>query len=95
VTPAARCSSERSPTTDDHPPRHRSVHQARPARHLIAAAAPRQHYVVERLNTYLMRWAGRKYKRLQTYKRFKAWWVGIRDRDPDLFAHWRWTRNYA
>jgi group II intron reverse transcriptase/maturase len=51
--------------------------------------------LLERINTYLMRWAGRKYKRLRTHKRFKAWWLGILDRDPELFAHWRWTRNYA
>jgi hypothetical protein len=51
--------------------------------------------LLERINTYLMRWAGRKYKRLRTYKRFKAWWLAILDRDPELFAHWRWARNYA
>ncbi len=51
--------------------------------------------LLERLNTYLKRWAGRKYKRLQTYKRVKAWWLGILDRDPDLFAHWRWARTFA
>jgi RNA-directed DNA polymerase len=51
--------------------------------------------LLERLNTYLRRWAGRKYKRLRTYKRVKAWWLGILDRDPDLFAHWRWARTFA
>jgi len=51
--------------------------------------------LLERINTYLMRWAGRKRKRLRTYKRFKAWWLGILDRDPDLFTHWRWTHHHA
>jgi len=51
--------------------------------------------LLQRINTYLMRWAGRKYKRLLSYKRFKAWWFGIIDRDPELFAHWRWVRTFA
>jgi len=51
--------------------------------------------LLQRINTYLMRWAGMKYKRLRSYKRFKAWWFGIIDRDPDLFAHWRRIRTFA
>ncbi len=51
--------------------------------------------LLQRINTYLMRWAGKKYKRLRSYKRFKAWWFGILDRDPALFAHWRWVRTFA
>ena len=51
--------------------------------------------LLQRINTYLMRWAGRKHKRLRSYKRFKAWWFGILDRDPELFAHWRWVRTFA
>lgn len=51
--------------------------------------------LLQRINTYLMRWAMRKFKRLRSYKRFKAWWFGIIDRDPDLFAHWRWVRTFA
>ena len=51
--------------------------------------------LLQRINTYLMRWAGRKYKRLRSYKRFKTWWFGIIDRDPELFAHWRWVRTFA
>lgn len=50
--------------------------------------------LLERINTYLMRW-GRKYKRLRSYKRRKAWWLGIIDRHPELFAHWRWADNHA
>ena len=51
--------------------------------------------LLQRINTYLMRWAGKKYKRLRSYKRFKAWWFGIIDREPELFAHWRWCRTFA
>ena len=32
--------------------------------------------LLERVNTYLMRWARKKYKRLRSWKRFKAWWRG-------------------
>jgi RNA-directed DNA polymerase len=42
--------------------------------------------LLSRINTRLMRWAGQKYKRLRSYKRFKRWWLGIIDRDPELFA---------
>lgn len=51
--------------------------------------------LLQRINTYLMRWAGRKYKRLRSYKRFQAWWFGIIDRDPNLFTHWRWVHTFA
>ena len=50
--------------------------------------------LLHRINTYLMRWARRKYKRLRAFKRCKAWWTGILDRDPGLFAHWRWVRGF-
>jgi Group II intron, maturase-specific domain len=46
--------------------------------------------LLQRINTYLMRWAGKKYKRLRGYRRFHRWWFGIVERDPELFAHWRW-----
>jgi RNA-directed DNA polymerase len=44
-----------------------------------------------RINTYLMRWARRKYKRLRSFKRFRTWWLGLVERAPRLFAHWKWT----
>jgi len=30
--------------------------------------------LLQRINTYLMRWARKKYKRLKGFKRLKAWW---------------------
>lgn len=50
--------------------------------------------LLERINTYLRRWAGKKYRRLRPFKRFKAWWAGLIDRQPRLFAQWRWVHSY-
>jgi hypothetical protein len=50
--------------------------------------------LLRRVSTYLRRWAQRKYKRLRTYKRFKAWWTGLLGRAPRLFAHWQVVRTY-
>jgi RNA-directed DNA polymerase len=47
-----------------------------------------------RVSFYLRRWAARKYRRLRTYKRFKRWGTGLLERQPGLFAHWRWVRVY-
>ena len=40
--------------------------------------------LLRRVNTYLTRWARRKYKRLRGYKRFRKWWTGLIDREPGL-----------
>jgi RNA-directed DNA polymerase len=50
--------------------------------------------LLKRVNVYLRRWAGRKYKRLRTHKRFSRWWNGLLSRQPGLFAHWRLARSY-
>jgi RNA-directed DNA polymerase len=50
--------------------------------------------LLQRVNTYLRRWAGKKYRRLRTFKRFKRWWTGLQEREPGLFAHWKWVRAY-
>jgi RNA-directed DNA polymerase len=49
---------------------------------------------LRRVDLYLRRWAGKKYRRLRTYTRFKRWWTGLLERAPGLFAHWRWIRAY-
>jgi len=33
---------------------------------------------------YLMRWAGKKYRRLRPYKWLKAWWSGLPYRAPNF-----------
>jgi group II intron reverse transcriptase/maturase len=50
--------------------------------------------LLRRVNAYLRRWAGRKYKRLRTQKRYGWWLAGLLSRQPDLFAHWRLERSY-
>jgi RNA-directed DNA polymerase len=50
--------------------------------------------LLRRVNSYLRRWAGRKYKRLRTQKRYGRWQAGLLARQPDLFTHWRMERSY-
>ncbi len=45
-----------------------------------------------RVSSYLKRWAAKKYRRLRTHKSFQQWWAGLIDRQPGLFAHWKWIR---
>jgi RNA-directed DNA polymerase len=47
--------------------------------------------LLRRVSIYLRRWAGKKYRRLRTFKRFTRWWTGLLKRAPGLFAHWRWV----
>jgi RNA-directed DNA polymerase len=49
--------------------------------------------LLKRVNAYLRRWAGRKYKRLRIHKRSHKWWTGLLAREPALFAHWRLVRT--
>ena len=44
-----------------------------------------------RVNHYLRRWAGKKYRRLRTYARFKQWKDEVLARVPGLFAQWQWV----
>jgi group II intron reverse transcriptase/maturase len=50
--------------------------------------------LLRRVNTYLTRWARKKYKRLRGYKRFREWWTGLIDREPGLFIQWNLTRAF-
>jgi RNA-directed DNA polymerase len=50
--------------------------------------------LLQRINTYLVRWARKKYKRLKGFKRLKAWWDRVVQRVPNLFAHWRWITEF-
>jgi RNA-directed DNA polymerase len=49
--------------------------------------------LLQRINTYLVRWAKRKYKRLRTFKKVRRWWEGLTARQPRLFAHWAWMSD--
>ena len=51
--------------------------------------------LLRRVNYYLRRWAGKKYRRLRGENRLVAWWEGLIKRQPALFAQWRWTRSYS
>lgn len=50
--------------------------------------------LLRRISTYLKRWAGKKYPRLRTHTRVQQWWTGLTNRQPSLFAHWKWVRAY-
>jgi RNA-directed DNA polymerase len=47
-----------------------------------------------RINTYLVRWARRKFKRLRSFKRAKLWWNRLQRREPNLFVHWAWMTDF-
>jgi RNA-directed DNA polymerase len=50
--------------------------------------------LLRRINTYLVRWARRKYKRLRTYKKARKWWDGLTARQPRMFAHRAWMTEF-
>ncbi len=50
--------------------------------------------LLRRINTYLVRWACKKYRRLAPYKRAKRWWDNLLGRCPALFAHWRFVGGF-
>ena len=47
--------------------------------------------LLQRINSYLMRWIRDKYKRLRSIKKAKACWRRAIGQYPRLFAHWAWT----
>ena len=50
--------------------------------------------LLKRINTYLVRWARKKYRRLHGFKKVKAWWDALCARYPRGFAHWQWIRGF-
>ncbi|CAI7980716.1 hypothetical protein FRAHR75_890027 [Frankia sp. Hr75.2] len=50
--------------------------------------------LLQRVNTYLVRWARRKFRRLRSFKKAKRWWKGLLCRQPRLFAHWAWIISF-
>jgi RNA-directed DNA polymerase len=51
--------------------------------------------LLRRINTYLMRWAQQRYKRLRPFRKALRWWAGLTERQPRLFAHWAWTAEVS
>jgi RNA-directed DNA polymerase len=49
---------------------------------------------LQRINTYLVRWLRRKYRRLGPFKKVKAAWQRITSQHPKLFAHWAWEPKF-
>ena len=42
-------------------------------------------------NEELVRWAKRKYKRLNSKRKAMRWFSGVRQREPNLFVHWEFA----
>jgi len=51
--------------------------------------------LLRRINTYLMRWAQRKYKRLRPFRKALRWWSKLTERQPRMFAHWAWMTEIS
>ena len=51
--------------------------------------------LLKRINTYLMRWAQRKYKRLRPFRKALRWWARLTERQPRMFAHWTWMPDLS
>ena len=49
--------------------------------------------ILVRINTYLMRWARRKYK-LRGYQALARWWRQTLAEQPELFVHWATCRSH-
>jgi RNA-directed DNA polymerase len=51
--------------------------------------------LLKRINTYLVRWAQRKYKRLRPFRKALRWWARLTERKPRMFAHWAWMPDLS
>ena len=50
--------------------------------------------LLQRINTYLMRFLRNKFKRVRSFKKAKAGWQRIISQYPRTFAHWAWTTTF-
>lgn len=50
--------------------------------------------LLQRINSYLVRWIRKKYRRFRTYKKLRACWQRITRQHPRLFAHWATTSAF-
>jgi hypothetical protein len=48
--------------------------------------------VLHRINTYLLRWIMKKYKKLRTWKKALQSMRDAVKRQPRYFAHWAWAK---
>jgi hypothetical protein len=46
--------------------------------------------LLKRVNSYLVRFLRRKYRRLRPFRKALACWRRITSQQPTLFAHWAW-----
>jgi group II intron reverse transcriptase/maturase len=49
--------------------------------------------LLARINTYLVRWTRKKYKRLRARRKARTAWDQAVQRHPRFFAHWAWVTN--
>jgi RNA-directed DNA polymerase len=50
--------------------------------------------LLRRINTYLVRWARKKYRALHGFNKAMVWWRALVARYPRGFAQWAWTRDF-
>jgi group II intron reverse transcriptase/maturase len=46
--------------------------------------------LLKRINSYLVRYLRRKFKRLRPFRKALACWTRVTNQQPTLFAHWAW-----
>lgn len=49
--------------------------------------------LLARINTYLVRWIRKKYKRLRAHRKARAAWDRTTAQYPQYFAHWPWVKH--
>jgi RNA-directed DNA polymerase len=49
--------------------------------------------LLRRINYYLMRWVRKKYRKVQTFKKFHKRWKQVTAEWPFMFAHWKWVHS--
>jgi RNA-directed DNA polymerase len=50
--------------------------------------------LLRRINSYLVRWMRKKYRRLRPFKKAHAAWKRVTSQYPRCFAHWRWVHAF-
>jgi len=50
--------------------------------------------LLRRINSYLVRWMRKKYRRLRPFRKAHAAWKRVTSQYPTWFAHWRWVHAF-